>query len=356
MRAVLAIAERQPVVYGVNDLSDKTCERLCEAALDDIELVPGVSEGNRLTAFAKEDVRIISASDADVFRADAHVSTLIRELDNQMLAGDVKLKLAESYPDELTIFVSGADGRIKKMQLCDLDRMAEYGHGVCALVPAVRELDQLERYDLRHLEEIMQRLRGFDGDPWDRDQTHASLRKCLVEEAYEVVDAIDRDDMDDLYDELGDLLLQVVFHTDIAKQFGEFELSDVTTAICKKMIRRHPTVFGNAAPGTVSWDELKKQERAQTTQAEALRAVAESMPALMRAAKVWKRSGESPIDATEAWESYRKTPDAHTLGRLLFALGSEASQKQIDPEMSLTQETDRFIRSFEEQEQKARAH
>ena len=199
-QAVLDSAESEPVVYCVNDLSDKTCAWLCSHAAESVSLVPGVSEGSRLFAFAGDDVRIISAADADMFEPDVRTSTLVREIDTPMLASDIKLRLAEHYPDELNIYVMDAAGCIHSMPLCELDRLEQYDHRMCALIPTVRDLNRLERYDVRHLEEIMSRLRDFDGCPWDREQTHESLRRYLVEEAYEAVDAINRDDMDDLYD------------------------------------------------------------------------------------------------------------------------------------------------------------
>lgn len=355
---VLSSAEASSVVYCVSDLSDKTCSALCREAAESVHLVPGVSEGSSLLAFAGEDVRIISAADADLFEPDVRVATLVREIDSAMLASDIKLRLTEHYPDELEIYTIDAIGRIQQILLCDLDRMDVYDHRLCALIPAVKDLDRLERYDVRHLEEIMRRLRDFDGCPWDREQTHESLSRYLVEEAYEAVDAINRDDMDDLYDELGDVLLQIIFHADIARQYGEFELSDVATAICRKMIRRHPHVFGtvqadNADEVTDLWTELKKQEKAQKTGAETMKAVAGSLPALMRAAKVVKRAiqhGGSAPDTDTAWSEWKKQPGSETLGLLLLSLSAHAYQNGIEAELSLSEATDQFIRRFEAEE------
>lgn len=119
--------------------------------------MPGVCEGGSLFAFAGDDVRIVSAADADVFYPDVRVSTLVREIDSPMLAGDIKLRLSEHYPDELDIYIIDAAGRIQSVPLCELDRLEGYDHRMCALIPAVHELDRLERYDVRHLEEIMRR-------------------------------------------------------------------------------------------------------------------------------------------------------------------------------------------------------
>lgn len=355
---VLNAAGSEPIVYCVNDLSDKSCAWLCSHAEEYVSLLPGVSEGGNLFAFAGDDVRIVSAADADQFVPDVRTSTLVREIDTPMLASDIKLRLTEHYPDELNIYVRDACGRIFSVPLCDLDRLEEYDHRMCALIPAVRDLNRLERYDVRHLEEIMSRLRDFDGCPWDREQTHESLRRYLVEEAYEAIDAINRDDMDDLYDELGDVLLQVIFHSDIARQFGEFEFSDVTTAICRKMIRRHPHVFGSGHADTAAevsqlWSELKQQEKEQKTGAETMKAVAGSLPALMRAAKVVKRSlqhnGAMP-DADAAWNEWKKNPNSGSLGQLLLALAGVTNKNGIDPELCLSDAVTRYIQAFETEE------
>ena len=136
------------------------------------------------------------------------------------------------------------------------------------------------RYDMNDLLEIMRLLRSPDGCPWDREQTHRSLRTNLVEEAYEAVEAIDRDDADGLREELGDVLLQVLFHTDIEQDAGRFTLDDVCDTVCKKLVFRHPFLFGGENPG---WDELKKREKGQHTVSETLDAVARSLPACWRA-------------------------------------------------------------------------
>ena len=351
--AVLAVAENEAVVYCVNDLSDKTSALICEKAGEAVELIPGVSEGAQLIPFAGEDVRIISAADADLFEPDVHLSTLIRELDNPMLASDVKLKLSEHYPDEMDIYLCDAAGRIQKRPLCDLDRLDAYDHRLCALIPAVRELDRLERYNVRHLEEIMMRLRDFDGCPWDREQTHETLRQYLVEEAYEAVDAINRDDTDALYDELGDVLLQVIFHSDIARQYGEFTFGDVTTAICKKMLRRHPHVFGKAIAETSGdvqelWSDIKRKEKNQKNLSDMLKDIPESFPALLRAEKVCKRLTEHPelIPAPEeAWTAWNKEKNAEALGDFLIALVNCARKESVAAELSLNESIERMIRT-----------
>ena len=150
-------------------------------------------------------------------------------------------------------------------------------------------------YNCRDLAEIVRILRHPGGCPWDQEQTHASIRRNFLEEAYEVAEAIDKGDVDGLREELGDVLLQVYFHTSIEEDAGRFTLDDVADGVCKKLIYRHPHVFGDVSVGSTgevlsNWEELKKKEKGQLTQADALEAVAASLPALWRAEKVLKKA------------------------------------------------------------------
>ena len=253
----------------------------------------------------------------------------------------------------------------------ELDRLSAYDHRLSLLVPAQRELTKLERYGFDELNRVIRILRAPGGCPWDRKQTHKTLRTNLVEEAYEAVDAIDREDMDALYDELGDVLLQIVLHAEIAREHGEFTIEDVTTAITHKMIFRHQHVFGSAKADTADevldlWQKVKKAERHQKTQAEVLRSVTRSLPALMRAEKVQKRAADVGFD----WESaqaafYKIGEEAEELsgavksgsgieeeaGDLLFAVVNVLRLLKLDPEIALSRAIDKFIARFAKMEE-----
>ena len=156
------------------------------------------------------------------------------------------------------------------------------------------------KYSAKQLLEIMEALRSPDGCPWDREQTHQSIRNDAIEEIYEVADAIDSSDKDALCEELGDVLLQVVFHAQIARENGDFTFEDVVDGICKKLVLRHPHVFAEEHIETSSdvldrWDAIKKQEKRQETATETLKSVPKAFPALMRAAKVQKRAGKAGV-------------------------------------------------------------
>jgi ATP diphosphatase len=223
--------------------------------------------------------------------------------------------------------------------------------------------------DITPLQQIMARLRDpDDGCPWDVEQTFATIAPYTIEEAYEVADAIQRDDMASLKDELGDLLLQVVFHSRIAQEAGAFDLSDVIAAICDKMVRRHPHVFGDGAisPG---WDELKAAERAGHADGDlsALAGVALALPALLRAEKLQKRAARVGFDWDDVADVRAKLLEeieevdsaesrAHLeeeIGDMLFAAANLARHHQIDPEVALRSANEKFERRFRAMEAKA---
>ena len=157
------------------------------------------------------------------------------------------------------------------------------------------------RYDYNDLLEIIRLLRSPEGCPWDKVQTHESIRRGLLEEAYEAAEAIDARDTDLLKEELGDVLMQVVFHADIEKDAGHFDMDDVCDGVVKKLLFRHPHVFGAAHEDSpesvlVSWDKLKRREKGQKTTADALDAVARSLPGLWRAEKLQKKAADAGFD------------------------------------------------------------
>jgi len=215
--------------------------------------------------------------------------------------------------------------------------------------------------------EIMRRLRDpDDGCDWDKVQTFQTIAPYTIEEAYEVADAINRDDKLALKDELGDLLLQVVFHSQIASDAGTFDFEDVVTSICDKMTRRHPHIFGEAeqSPG---WEQIKADERAETGQSSALDGVALALPALMRAQKIQKRAARVGFDwpdkapvkdklLEELDEVAAATSEAEIheeIGDLLFSAVNLARHYKVDAERALADATDKFSKRFNQVESSA---
>jgi nucleoside triphosphate diphosphatase len=210
-----------------------------------------------------------------------------------------------------------------------------------------------------HLNAIMARLRDEEqGCPWDVAQTFQSIAPYTIEEAYEVADAIARDDMASLKDELGDLLFQVSFHARMAEEAGQFCFDDVANTICDKMIRRHPHVFGDAEKP--DWEALKAAERAQAPDGSAIGGVAFGLPALMRAEKIQKRAARVGFDWPDAegalakvYEEIAEVEASTTvhdteeeIGDLLFATVNWARKLGIDPEVALRSATEKFERRF----------
>ena len=365
-QAVINAAERQDVVYGVFDVRDRSVLELIAVAGDHMRVIAGPPVEGALLAFALGETRLVEASDWENFHLSAHENCMIRELDNRELACEVKLRLMEVYPETGDICLLNADAAPEQLPLYDLDRMAHYDHRTCVLVPAQTEITSLERYDFGHLNEIMRLLCGPKGCPWDRAQTHQSLRTCMLEEAYEVMDAIDEGDMDHLYDELGDMLLQVAMHAEIGRRHGEFDISDVTTAICAKMIARHTHIFGGDQAGNPDevidlWNKNKMAERGQKTRTEVLKSVTRALPALLRAVKVLKRSAdvnlcnvnvESTLQCAEkAIHGLHDPQDAEAdLGNALLLMCDIARQMKVDPEIALNSAVNRFIDRFEQVE------
>ncbi len=222
-------------------------------------------------------------------------------------------------------------------------------------------------YDVDDLIQVVHILRGPGGCPWDREQTHESIRRDFQEEVCEVLEAIDRKDAEGLKEELGDVLLQVVFHTVLEQEQNGLTLDQVADGICKKLIYRHPHVFGQVqVSGTQevlsNWEELKKKEKHQRTGADTMDAVARTLPALWRAEKVQKK-------AQKAGYSWPDTPDQQqavcaaadglsgaqdgelAMGQLLFAAVQMSRLLGVDPEQALNRVTDAFIHDFRTREE-----
>ncbi len=226
-------------------------------------------------------------------------------------------------------------------------------------------------YTFQDLLEIMSKLRSKDGCPWDKEQTHESIRNSVIEEAYETVDAIDSKNTDGLVEELGDLLLQIVFHSQIGYENGEFDIDDVIHGICSKLIYRHPHIFGNETAGTSeevldNWDKLKSKEKNFTSYTQTLNAVPKAFPACMRAQKVQKRAGkagckyndavlllttvENKISKLKEEIKTGKNTSGEEIGKILFDTVGVAEFLKTDAEEQLSNATDNFIASFAKSE------
>lgn len=303
---------------------------------------------------------------------DTSAAAVIVGIDDEYTASDVKIALGEYYPDDCR-GVLVVDGNVRTVALDEIDREHDWSPSGVLVLPALA-LEDKERFTYVDTLHVMKRLRAEDGCPWDREQTHESLRPYLIEEAYEVSDAAGSGDMHALADELGDVLLQVIFHANIAKEEGDFTDVDVTTALCEKMIRRHPHVFGTVDAATteqvlVNWEKIKQQESGNERHS-ALDGVPDSMDPLMRALKLQQKAARvgfdwpSPAGAVDkvreevgefadeigAGSAERRRDEA---GDLLFAAINALRLTGIDPQSALQNACRKFTRRFEYMEDHA---
>ncbi len=226
-----------------------------------------------------------------------------------------------------------------------------------------------DNYTFNDLLEIMKLLRSENGCPWDREQNHESLKKYLIEETYEVLEVIDLNDKKRLCDELGDLLLQIVFHAQIASEDKEFDMDDVITGICKKMVHRHTHVFGTDKADTAdevltNWEEIKKKEKGMKSQTEVLKDVPSNLPALMRSYKVQQKASQVGFDwkdtdsvfekvceeINELRDVYKSKDVARIndeLGDVLFSIVNLSRFLKVQPELALVGSINKFIERFE---------
>ncbi len=229
-----------------------------------------------------------------------------------------------------------------------------------------------EKYDFNDLVEIIRCLRLPDGCPWDKVQTHKSIRQDFIEETYEVVEAIDNDDVAGMREELGDVLLQVVFHTQIEREKGNFDINDVADEVCKKMIVRHPHVFGEVKADTVgkvldNWDKIKMETKSQSKQSDAMDSISKSLPSLMRAEKIQKKAKKVGFDFENASDASVKVTEelselmsalekgnnneiAEEAGDLLFAAVNVVRLAGVNSEKALYDACNKFCSRFKQVE------
>ena len=237
-------------------------------------------------------------------------------------------------------------------------------------------------YDINDLVNLMKILRSPNGCPWDREQTHGSIRRNLLEEAFEVAEAIDEGNDENLLEELGDILMQVVFHADIAENSKRFNFDDVADVTCKKLVRRHPHVFGDVhvedgKESLLVWDDIKRREKKHETVTDAMNSVAQSLPSLWRAEKVQSKAAKVGFDwrdftgamsalHSEVQELEQEIVSTHNtaadkcssieeeLGDVLFSVVNVARFFEVDPERALSSATDKFVSRFSYIEQMAK--
>ena len=366
-------AFKSQIVYAVpdafSDHSVKTLFRMNQGQFE-IAVIPGQgTTGLYLSAsmpyLQNDQFTIVTAYDLLASQhCDPNQTLLITELDNPVLAGQIKLFLSDYYPDEQDIYLINGNAAPSRLQLFQLDRHQEIDHFSAILLPGSGYVSR-KRFVMNDLTSLMDRLRSPEGCPWDRIQTHQSLRPYMIEEAWECIASIDEEDTDHLCEELGDLLFQVVFHASIGKTFEEFTINDIISSICSKMIRRHPHVFGDlhfSNPDDVrtEWEKIKRQETGSSTIVSSLYDVSSALPSLKYASKVLKKLNQAEslyrnpcTIASEIENTLKRIISDSDLtretsaGQLLLLCTELCNALNCDSEILLRQSVDRFRNSLQ---------
>ena len=376
---ITKIKDDEDLIYAVPGhplVAEKSVINLIELCKENniqYEVLPAVSFVDAMMEALQVDpiegVKIIDAFDMKNQILDKRVGTIITQVYNNFIASEVKLRLLEGYEDDTEIIfvrAAGIEGleSIRKIPLYELDWQEDIDYLTSIYIPK----DLGNKKDFQDLLDIIETLRNPGGCPWDREQTHESLKSALLEECYEVIDAIENEDEDALIEELGDVLLQVVFHASIGKEDGYFDIMDVIGGISNKMINRHPHVFGNEKANTseqvlVNWDEIKKEEKGIKTLTEEMQNIAKSLPATTRAYKVQKKAKKVGFDwndvnyamdkvkeelneIKEVYNCEDKSIIEGEVGDLLFACINVARFLEVDGELALDKTIKKFIKRF----------
>jgi len=372
-------ANKGDVVYGVPG-SPAVAETSVSMLIDSakikgikMEIIPGISFletiYTRLNIDPVKGMQIIDGLQLNDIRIDTCRGCIVTQVYDRLVAGEVKLFFMRYYPDEHPIYIikaAGVDKRemIKEIPLYQLDRQTFIDYLTSVYIPPLVK----RRYDIQDLLDIMEKLRGENGCPWDREQDSQSLKPYLLEETYEVLEAIEKEDIRLMKEELGDLLLQVVFHSQIASETGDFHFSEVVDGICEKLINRHPHVFGlikaKDSDGAIkSWEATKRKEKGINNYTKTLEEIPRILPSLIRSYKVQQKAAlagfdwedieevmekvkEEVLELEEVYKSEEMNRIKEEIGDLLFAVVNLARFKNIRPELALRETIEKFIRRF----------
>jgi tetrapyrrole methylase family protein/MazG family protein len=366
---------------GFSLLAERTVQLLLESEDVEVRVHGAVSFFDAvLSALGMDAVEGILVLDGDRLLErgygllDPRVDALLAQVDSRLKASEAKLALLEVYPPSHLVRVVSAAGtrheRVEEVALEELDREERFDHLTTIFIPA---LDPAAILDFQRLMDVVARLRGPGGCPWDREQTHESLARHMVEEAHEAVDAINHADWDHLSEELGDLLLQVALHAQLGSEEGYFDIRDTLRLIIEKLLRRHPHVFGEVKLNTpeevvARWERIKAEERGEPS---TLDGVAEGLPALILAFKLQTRAARAGFDWKAAEDVLPKLEEElreiegvlrrgegdleEELGDMLFTLVNICRHYGVDPEIALRRSALKFSRRFRTVEERCRA-
>lgn len=347
---------------------DEACKIILKKRKD-AQVCEGVSRISYIRNAAKMSAPSVTALSAYCVRTlKSCRAAVVYDVDDDYAASEVKQTLTDLFGEESDcVFVTG--NKAQKIKVYEIDRQKNYDL-TCAVAIEEREFLKKERYDFADLCHMIELLRATDGCPWDRAQTCESIKMNVIEEAYELADAIERGDDEAIEEETGDILLQAAFHSVLKGEQGVFNANDAITGNVKKLIFRHSHIFGNDKAKNETealgvWDKNKNKEKHMTTFGQSVEAVPKNMPACMRAQKVGKRAAKSGMDFSSSisaseklWEEVKEMVDAlHSgdkeaafdeAGDVLFAAVNTVRLAGVDCEEALRAATDKFVSRFVE--------
>lgn len=374
---LIAASEAESIMYAVPGhpmLAEATVTLLLEQEEREVTIAGGQSYLDDLFTTLKIDpidgFQFIDATGFDRYQLNYRNHLIFSQIYDAFIASNVKLTLLEDLPADYQVTVVEAAGTsdedVRVVALEDLDRSMKISNLTTLYVPPAAPAFQ--NHTFTRLREIMAALRAPDGCPWDRAQTHESLREYAIEEVYEFIEAVDDEDDEGMIEELGDVLLQVMLHSQIGEDDGYFSIDDVIQTLTEKMIHRHPHVFKDVEVDSVddvykNWDELKKEEKG-ATRTSLFAGIPKNLPALLKAYKVQKKvAKETPEtrNIQETWETIeekqtllRSSNDnsyeiEEVLGQLLFELVRLSRYYEVNPEIALSQTTNQFMTKNDKQ-------
>ena len=285
---------------------------------------------------------------------DTNFALEITEIDNALLAGEVKLFLTQYYGDTTKLTFSCAKMR-EEIELSELDRREKYDYSACAYLSPLEPFNK-QKYCFADVLRIIERLTAPDGCEWDKVQTHSSIRINMIEEAYEAFEAIINDDLDNMAEEFGDVLLQAVLHSDISRRSGEFDFSFVVDGLCKKLVTRHTHIFGenkadSAEAALGFWEQAKAKEKKYSSLSDILSSVPESFPALLYCEKIIKKVSKAGYDilAQDIAAQLVAAIENKEIGKMLFLCTALAAAQKSDAEVELLQVCLEFVKKCKDE-------
>ena len=334
-KRVLDEAKQSDLVYCVDGsvFDDNSCAIIL-GKKKEVSVIDGISHS--LNAISKTTMRggytALSAYRPEQFNASVLRPFILYDIDNNYVAGEWKLRLCSAFGDETDALLYMGD-RVNKIQLYELDHFTGYDYTTVLLIDDAHFL-QKQRFNHEDLYKIINALRCENGCPWDREQTPKSITKDTLEECYEFIDAIKKEDTDGIIEECGDMYLQLAFQTVFGEETGEFDRNDVLSGICSKLISRHTHVFGNDSVDTGNealtlWEKNKGKEKGFTTASEYVNSVPDAFPACMHAQKVQKRAGKYGFDFSDKQQVFEKIVEECNEIKLAEKVGSEKVFEEI---------------------------